>query len=298
MESKNIFYYYEAIQYFWQNAQLKLYQGQVPINLMNLFPLLKQGYDTSNTHHYLILNYNIINNLFDTTNNNYIIPDDLYNQAFNGNIPAQYFAYIPIITIFPSETFVPMEKALLDGLVSKPLNIFETMSITYEDFNSNRIHAKYIPNISWIDYDETEVNKTMINDLDKENTIARNINVVIHRSTRNMESPTLESFIINIDKIEEDSLLNALLSDEWIKLLYGIIFNDEDIVSRSTIDPRINNNEAYKLALKYKNPEIIRIIEDKIARRRWLEQEAITNLFETIVGTTNISKSLFSTREY
>lgn len=270
--------YHDALKYFWYNAELNLYQGQVPINLMNLFPLLKEGYDAGKTFDNLIYTYNVLNLLFDPTDYRYIIPDDLYNQSFNGNINA-----------FNAESI--------------PQNVFESLRMLDNNFDPIKVNRSYLVQIKGLDSESIEIDPNIKIDLNKELKLSDQIYTIIYKLELDpyidklpFETFTFESFMIELYNSDALELLQSLLLDDWIKLLYGIMFNNEVIVAESNIDPRIHNNEAYKLALKYNNPEIIAIIKDKIVRRRLIEQEAISQTMERLIGPSNISKTLFNLR--
>ena len=50
------------------------------------------------------------------------------------------------------------------------------------------------------------------------------------------------------------------------------------------MDPRINNNEAYRLAVEVGNEEIINIISELIIRKTWHEKQALIQECESLIG--------------
>lgn len=279
---------FDSITYFWQNAKLNIYQGQVPINLVNLFPLLKQGYRTGKTHDNLINTYNILNNLSNPKDHRFIIPDDLYNEAFNGNIHARNYIFE---TKGRQISIITMEDAISKNIIEKPLNIFQRMRSDFNDFDPTNINKKYISQIKNYDAYFLDLDPTLEKEVHNELNLSDNIYEIIVY----LEDLSFENFIIEIFRQNRTKILNTLIADAWINLLSGIIFNNVNVVSNSTIDPRIHDNEAYKLALKYQNVQIIKILEDKIVKRRLLEQEAISQLLIPLAGHTDVARTVFST---
>lgn len=236
-----------------------------------------------------------------------IIPDHLFINAFD-NIPALFFNRIE----YGDNNNILMNDALNIGLIDKVLNTFELIKFIYPTFNPERIDAKYNFIITYNTYDFNSIeklqNNDLIKDIEDESRVIRAIRYAIDIILSESLSPSLyqliTTLIYKMNKKNRYELvpsadyrlaLETLIVDHWIHLLYAIIIQDIDLVKQILyqVDPRINNNEAYHLALLLKNDEIIDIIRDTIIRRRWIEQLAIDKSFTSILGPSDIPQSLF-----
>lgn len=313
-------YLYEPLQYFFQNAKLNIYQGSIAINLINLFPLLKQGYETTNsTHEKIISLYTKVNNLRDPNDDKFIIPDDLINQAFGGTISAQFFGSATVEKI-------AMKIAVETGLVPISFNTYQLISQTVPSsiFTPERFHYDIFQILAFFNSESIGLDREIVDEVDIEGSIAAIIYIVIFHMKQELKSDRVqfENFIEAITNLQskfftsedEDQnteihrmleaksqkifdrnkqlLISRLIEDPWLKLLYAIIVNDSKGIIQSQIDPRINNNEAYKLARKLGNREIIATLESKIAQRKVLTDEVIS----TYLGQTAVTRDIFDTR--
>lgn len=278
----------EALIYFFNNVQLNIYQGNVPINLMNWFPLLKQGLADVGAFT-MLFNYTVMNGL---RVGQLIIPDDLFNKAFNSNIPASFY---PLY-----EGWISMNEAVEKGFIPKALNTFQVIKIVHPEFKPESFDLTYIGDINSVNSCRNEsITDLLKNQLSIEMSAAReigNIMPVYTFQTRFAKSYklTLEKFIrLSIKMYEEKKeywshnyILQLMITDSWIYLMYAIIIEDIGLITELLIkvNPRIHNNEAYKLALKLRNPEIIEIIKSRAAELNWYETQVYTTGLEPIIG--------------
>lgn len=338
-----------GFKYFCENVKINIYQGNVPINLMNLFPLLKQGYCKSNrTASRLIWSYIMINNLYNPIDENFIISDDLFNEAFGklgprnrGLIPALKYPYVKDFSSPANYSLIKQDEAIKIGLTSLPLSTFELLNLSYDhlkgtyfEFNPEMIYKKYI--LEMVDFNSesvTDIDDDSFNLTLKEYSMIGGIHEIFReiRNVRRIRNEdltsryTFEDFMYYILKRPEvvsraqdymydilkgldvegfiyrsiplhKLILNELTKDLWIRLLYGIIIKDIDIISEISIDPRINNNEAYRLALKTQNNEIIDLINRKILERKFIGYLAVTSMFESLIGSSDLPKTIFSNK--
>lgn len=296
----------DALQYFVKNAHINIYQGNVAINLIDYLPLIKVGYANLSTMYLILLIYTKSNCLEDPTDKDFIIPDDLITKTFNSDISATFYDESGI---FGKK--ILMTEAVNTGLVIKSLNTFEMIQNNDPTFNPLRFDAllkmvdlniytkKYIQNYE--DYsNDININAVMNN----ENDFCANIlNIILPNLTYEQGSTniTLHDFLATSIDYRLTASINQLIhfdnqNRNWIYLLYSIIIEDQDLVNErlNYLDPRINNNEAYKLALKVGNPEIIRMIRSKIIERSLLYENAFASMSEPIIGTSDIPHSLSS----
>ena len=120
----------------------------------------------------------------------------------------------------------------------------------------------------------------------KINEIAKDIHTPIMKARRQgieKVSPCINLHTFLLHKI---NVVEQLIINKWIKLLYAIIIQDLQltILGLNEVDPRINNNEAYRLAVEVGNEEIINIISELIIRKTWHEKQALIQECESLIG--------------
>lgn len=300
-----------ALQYFFDNAIIPIYSGNTIINLMDYFPMMKQGYVMlENQLSKILLDYIEINNLINSDDyfntpsislpTGYVTPDALFIEAFGADIPAFYYIYIENGV----RKKVIMQHAIESGLISDYLNTFQVISMLDPNFQSNRFSREI--GITWIIALNVQIpsevpelttylqNEEFKYNLWNEASIISNLSTVIHFTRQRMAykgmGPKLG--IITVTRImevalprrlpQERHLVNRLLADPRVnKLIYAIIINDPVMVEQyiNVYDPRDNNYEAYHLAVRQgNNPVIINIIKKSIAERNLLEQQTFQTM--------------------
>ena len=293
--SEYVVYLGKALQYIFNNGKINIYQGNVDINLLNYMPLLKTGLSFKQTINVILQCYLIVNDMIDITDYTRIIMDDIFNEAFNGDIPALFHNLIA--------SDITISEAINLGLSSNSLNTVQTLTQLYPYFNPNDEYQYTGDNddmikINTIKISDIEIdqNKNLSDELQFALSIINILLQIMYNEPQyNFNHLSLYDFLNVAIKDNDANFINCLISDPWIHLLYAIIIQDSNQVKEilKIIDFRINNNEAYRLAIKVNNPEIINIIRDYIVNIRLIEQEALDKSFVEIVGPTDISRTLF-----
>jgi hypothetical protein len=134
----------EALIHFYNNAEIIVNDE----NIMNHFPMLKNGYSLRSTLGYIFMFYCKINNLKDEQ---YILPDKLMNESFNDNIKAKWYR-------------VNNEKILMRDVAEK-LNTFQVISKIKHDFNREKFPNYIFQYIHSLNMDNIELSNEMINEL-------------------------------------------------------------------------------------------------------------------------------------
>jgi hypothetical protein len=306
-----------SVQYFFDNAIFPIYSDDrthIIINLLDYFPMLKQGYALLDTVVKLMDMYEIMHDL---KRGNKIYPDDLMKRAFGGNIPA--YRYNRELT---------MEEAF-GGYPPNYLSTFQVLernSLDYH-FNINKIDETTFADVIELNYmvllpiGETEAylqNPKFIDALNTEYAIIRELTQIItyilylmNESTRKitvvdiMYTSTDEDFLdylrrnIVLFDIETDysiTLLKRLLADDRVtdvdKLSYAIKTDDPNVVDLviNNYDPRANNYEAYNLAIERGKSLVIDRVKKAIAERNFLEKQT----FQTITGYHGAHQELYA----
>lgn len=303
----------QALIYFFTHAQLNIYQGNTYINLMDLFPTLKNGYANCSTMQSLFRVYIRMNQIDPS---NFIISDNLFKKSFNGDIPADFYICAFDRGGMPK---IQMDEAINRGYIENNISTFQNIKRVCANFNENKFRYRVLDIILEANSIQINVTNDLLNRINNEEILARALIYIINNQTIiDNGQITIANFISQIEDeistmyeeiqeythynedIQQDvevikSLIYALICDSWFKLLYSIILQDVDMVKRclSVIDPRVHNNEAYILALKMCNDEIITILTDYILARNWIEQQALEQVFEQLIGPSDIPKTIF-----
>ena len=311
-----IFYLGDALKYFFNHAEINIYQGNININLMNFFPLLKQGFTTKEMSWNVLVIYMIDNGLAHPTELYRYIPDNLINKVFNNGIPALIYADGNITML--------MEDAVKSKIIPEPMNtyeVFKNLNDTFDPAQFGMMTVEQMLDVNGVDLDRTQypehyLNSNLITGLSRELSLIRGISATFYEFVVKLldldpdANPdilgriTLKDFIITakeiqtelqIHQIEIDDVINNLILDPWIHLLYAIIIQDANLVRRTIkeIDPQKNNNEAYRLALEMGGPEISDIIRKYITHELWAQREFARHMIEPITGPSVIPESLF-----
>lgn len=134
--------------YFVNNIQLNLYFGNTVVNLMHLFPVMKQGYALRNSLTLLFRLYTNLNGI--VSGGQIVVPDELMNISFNGTIPAYFHN---------QDRIIPTKDAIQQGIIDKPLNTVQVIQLSNPQFNPNRFHPSFLQNIELLNF-------TRIRDID------------------------------------------------------------------------------------------------------------------------------------
>lgn len=283
IQNNNILRFSDSLIYFVNNAIIPIYQGSTLINLMDLFPKLKEGFGTFTMFDNIFKEYISSHQLLNPIDNDRIIPDDLLNDSFNGVIPSGYYVTI-------DNDYIPMNEAIKNKIIPNELNSFQVIEATSVGFNPLDIELKQfykilplnleliknIPDYHYLTNDNifidelnielsisrelSNVSSKINNDVIVKNYKIRKLNIINtpYYPSERLTFNGLFAFT-NIDWI----LLNKLIENPWIHLLYSITMKDVNFVESYILqyDPRTHNNEAYKLALSLEDSNIIETVE-------------------------------------
>lgn len=280
MNSSTITRLSDVLKYFLNHAYINAYYDNISINLLDYFPLLKHGYGTYNAVYLIMRNYIDINHLTDTKRMGRFIADELLIDAFTNPI---HYKRNSIITL--------IEKSKLNELNVRDIvkmNIYATQEfsddknyiakLNYEHDLARDIWAliklnsySHVLQSTQIRNHGTKVLCTGLPKLD--------INVIIPLAITHGNNNIIEQFMM----------------DTSCKLLCAIIIQKYDIVRKflNEIDPRINDNQSYKLALRYKNTDIINAIKRKIIEKNWYEKEALNEMFKELCAGSNLGDTIY-----
>lgn len=305
----------DTFTYFVKNAQLNIYGSlnyrNFSFNLMNYLPLLKGGFSTPDGLCYLLKIYSIINNLITQNDSDYLVLDSLMLNSFNGDIPATFLKYE---TKFSSHNII-MIDALKDGSIIKSLNTIEVLKSALKrdiGFNlileNNKIHTNLFQYI--VDYNTycskyltNTVEQSLINNkefignmINEENLLGALFCVIKKLSYNKTANITIYELILTSIMIDSETTIKQWTSDPWTYLLYAVIKQNSALVRDKLphTDARINNHEAYHVALKVNNPPITKIIRDSIIKRNLIEKQVLIQSIEPLIGSSDIPKTIFN----
>jgi hypothetical protein len=300
-------YLTEAIQYFVNHGIIRLYAGKHTINLLDYFPLLKQGHALKQTVSHILMIYSDINGLLleDT-----IGPDRTIVDAFAGVIPAgYYFVNNPSTRLSGSSiTKITMEQAVNDGFIIEPMNTFQVIKTIDAEFNPDKLDSvdrDYLIWLNSISYNkiknnEFSQNKGLMDMLTREYRIANEFRKILIKfrsrgqksnkvgSTRRDEVSFVESHI-EIDELYKIAthkklvrLMEVFENDPRVDQLHlAIIRKDIPSIQKylKINDPRDDNHKAYFLAVHTRDDNIIKMVKDRIMRKTLVEDAPVNNMY-------------------
>ena len=266
---------YEPLLYFVNNAKMNIIHCNEVINVLDLFPMLKSGHCQRATITTLLILYCKMNGLY---YKQMIRPDELMIEAFDKEIPSHFYIDKKL-----------MCEAVNENIISKQLNTFDIIKlILAENFNHESFHAVYLTSVCYLNSDQENVEDEIKTNLAYEFELLSEIHTIItFISPNNLENgPKID--LIEVLKImilhKLDILLNELIKNKYIKLLYNILLcNDEKIKELLLyVDPRDYNNEAYHLALEINNGS--ELIKQNIIERNLYEERVFNDNINFILG--------------
>jgi len=259
MEDEYIFLS-EPIQYIINNMKIPIVQGNKVINFIDYLPILKNGFTKYNT----ILNILSIYPKFVGLDYKNI---KLYHDAFT------MFSVSYVVIDGQKMT---LNNAIKKRLIEEPINSYQ-----FVEYITNNGYD--LEDLLYFNYtDDFQLNTKIKYHIDIESNYEQNLSVLLSFNDIMNEIP-LETLVNH----SGSDLIEKMLKDNHIKLYVAIILGNEKLVNNflKKIDPRTDNYEAYKLALKYENQEIINLIKKDIVRRDWLENQMFYNTIDNQYGT-------------
>lgn len=269
----SVLYLGPALHYFFRNARIDIYHGELVINLMDWFPLLKQGHGSMKTvysmmHVYIDIN-NLGDHLKDFVNDNYLIPDDLFIAAFNGQY--QIFEFPPQISSRSLQQY-QIDDAVDAGIINKNMNTFQTLQALYTKFDHRRVRISLLYSIIRANSLPVTLNHPELNDIIEDPDVIKQI-----------DSETLYS-------LELDKILNIILKEMQLMLT---LLNSIDHIP---MDP-IQFTDLIRLG----NYNIVDAIKNKIIERNWYsrqvyESELLNIISESSTLASEINRNCLSRR--
>ena len=299
MNSITPIYCGKAIQYFFSHACINIYQGQTSIDLMKFLPLLKEGYAIKHMLSYGMHAYLYTNHLVDIDKYQFIRLDELFIKAFDSDIMATSYTYIDNDGDLKGP--IEMQLAIDTGLISRPMTTFQIIKAIYphvfdEEYLKKIYALNYLDKRQWPMLKIYLQDNNFINQLFIEYALGIDIFILLKFITQSGRIIyTVKDIILEAIESNRQTLLDHMLTDKWLKLLYAIITSNIEMMISSLIevDPRNNDNGAYHLAVECNNSKIIEIISFWIIRRNWYEREAISCGFNLLCGGDNPSKEIY-----
>lgn len=235
--------------YMLSKMKIPIIQGNTVVNLLDYMSILKQGFT----------NYNIIENIIeDYANLHGIHAEPLFNEAFGGHISA---------------TYVPTNVSKISMAIASDLNTYDL--IKYLDEEDDVLSYNVISSPTVNHYIKTH---QLQNKIKKEQQLEQVLSILLFSGKYEGFIP-LEDYVKAID---HPDTIQILLNDDRINLYVAIILNDILKVKLLLLsfDPRFDQHESYKLALKYGNKNIIDMITENIISRNWYDQQVFYSNFD------------------
>ena len=265
-----------ALVYFLHNAEINLYSEGVPINLLDLFPMAKNGYALRDLFAELFYLYAYVNSPISTS---MYKSDNLIMESMGGNIPSLYYQHVGN----NNRENILMNEAINAGLIDRPMNTFEVIELTHPQFNRSLFESYFSLNMSAVNSiplkeipgselfsSDPEFTKTLL----KENALMRDISELLRRFQLKlmMESRLglrmdVYDFIKYVMENHKRQVAEFLITHPRINKLYiSILFGDiENIIYYlPKIDPRADNHKAYFLAVENGDNNILALVKESI----------------------------------
>ena len=128
-----------ALQYFFNNAKINIWQGNIAINLMDYFPLIKQGFALKGSLMQIMFLYARMNELI-TLDANFLIPDELFIKSFNNDIAAEFFCDKDYHRI-------TMQEAFDQKLIVNHMNTFQVVKRVRRIFDPEKFSLCFLQTI-------------------------------------------------------------------------------------------------------------------------------------------------------
>jgi hypothetical protein len=246
----------KSLIYLINHINIPIVQGNTVINFMDYLPILKSGFTTYNMLENMLYDYASIRQLD-------YKDIELFQNAFS--MTAEY--------VDSNIGKITMNAALNKKLIEKPLTTYQLIDL----FNGDPDDLANLLYYNYISSSDSQVLNTFIkklkNKITLEESYEQDISVLI--ADNEFTYIPLEALVMAMKDV------TILLNDDRIKLYVAIIIGNVDLVSLyiKTIDARMDNNQAYELAVKYGNNDIINLIKTDIINKNWYENEMFNQGF-------------------
>lgn len=252
-----LLYLGEPLRNFINNTKILVYQGNTIINLIDYLPLLKSGYvEYDDIKEFIEMCETLIYNQYLKN----------YDIAFNGKIPTEY--YDPTDFILNTDTTLNTHQLIkLKRGDNTDFNYYAGQLIDYNSYDID--HDEILMNLSRdkkflvrLEYESGVIEDLMLSLTDLELVDNK---ISLQGLMKNMKE---HAYIPN-------AFYNVLSTDDRIKLYIAIIEQDINKIKDYliTIDPRFDDNQAYVLAVKIGDKDIIELIKKDIIKREWHEKQ-------------------------
>lgn len=291
----------DALMYFIGNAQLNLHSNNTSINLIDLFPMMKQGYALNSS---LLSLFSLYINFNELIQGQQVISDELMNVAFNSNIPSCFYY---------QEKMIPMKDAVEQELIDAPLNTFQVIQSKVPRFNPKRFQSQFLRTIQILNCFLFEgvndpQNTLFLQNLLKEYNLLKEIAAImriIGRNNAELERKGQKDKITSFSNTDiyvfmqlaannsKHILLNELIYHPDLNKLYiSIIIGDivGVFTNLNIYDPRDDEFRAYFLAIENGNTTVINLIKDNIIERNLVERE----MFSGQIEQNNLARDIYT----
>lgn len=275
----NLLYLDDKLKYWISQLNLKFtYNNCIMIDLFDYFPLLKQGKTCDYIIHTIIHIYTLF---YRPTNIEFLdtqileVEDKLFFDTFGCDI--NMFFYNNKYKQTRKDQHIN-RRSLLDKL---SLSHIERCNRTEYLIKQLALESTLIDKLSFFIFKMKKPFNLSLK-TDDNNNLPHNLLCEL------LLSPVLSDSI----------LLHKLLLDDNVGLIYAILNNDTNKIYEylyvNCIDPRLGNNELYKLALNLKTTEISNMIKHVSIVRNLLEKQILTDNFTELIGVSNVSDNIFN----
>lgn len=238
MEDNSILVLLDPLKDFFNKAQIIIYHNNVPINLIDSFPLVKEGYAMKCTLVNLIIIYCNINKLKKSLTS--VMADNLMIEALN-----DVYTKIKLLDADFNPSSFPI-NSIYDIIR------YGTNTIKYD--NPQDVYSENLAS--------DELRKIITRLISVKSSITLK-EIFINNSGYN--SGFLNSCLFVNDWI---MLIFCIITNN-ITIIKNIL---------KRLDPRIYNNEAYHTAIEENSKDIIKLIKDNIVKRNWIEQQVFESI--------------------
>ena len=283
----------DALKYFFSDMIIEHNVNGTIIDIMDYFPILKNGYSLRSSIIYAFYQYIRKYDLQQTVratirgqvrNIPGIIPNQLFMESFNSEIPADFYIYKDTND---KKVRVLMNLAVEEGLIQEPLNTFEMIQQNYPEFNINGFPSHYIQTISSPNFytKRNLENSPITQDLEDPQIIKR----MIHEYSLLQDLSKVENSMLNNQGRRNQHTRFEI--DDYFKL--SILNNCPTLTLQFLNDDRIvittDNNEDFINAIKFNNSHkvISKFLQFDVINPRYYGDKAFNFLTDEFNNLSN-----------